>query len=491
MAIRTGKISTLTPLETGKQSHLLAALARNADELSSGKDWQGGISDLIDDLGRITGANRVWLFQVLELSDKHMLMSFPFEWVDEHTRALKVTPRYDKVHWDFESCSSVYRKLVESRRRGEWQSVIIEELEESDFKEYQMRQGVKSTLTIPVMVQGKWWGLFGLDNCTQPYQWSNQEISLMRMAAHLISSAVLNSRLASTNRQFEILSNLTESNAWALDVNTGYFWCDSNIISCKNSLHENIHIPLLKVLRHIHPDDRNSIFRDLRKQSQRGNLDFRKDLRFLRDNIYVWSEIIARLTLNSEGRLEKMTGIIIDIPQRKEKEERLLQKATLDPLTGIANRGAFDSHFTKVIRKFEDTGIVFSLLLLDIDHFKNVNDTWGHSIGDQAIKHVTKIIQNTLRGDDFVARIGGEEFAIFVHCAPPDTSEAIGERIRRNIEASPLVISKATVSLTVSLGISIVSIEVGKIDCETIFLEADEALYEAKNTGRNKVVTRR
>lgn len=490
MAIRTGKISALTPLETGKQSHLLAALARNADELSSGKDWQGGISDLIADLGRITGANRVWLFQVLELSDKHMLMSFPFEWVDEHTRALKVTPRYDTVHWDFESCSSNYRKLVESRRRGEWQSVIIEELEECDFKEYQMGQGVKSTLTIPVMVQGKWWGLFGLDNCTQPYQWSNQEISLMRMAAHLISSAVLNSRLTSTNRQFEILSNLTESNAWALDVNTGYFWCNSNIISCKNSLQENIHIPLLKVLRHIHPDDRNSTFRDLRKQSQGGNLDFRKDLRFLRDNKYVWSEIIARLTLDSEGRLKKMTGIIIDIPQRKEKEERLLLKATLDPLTGIANRGAFDTHFTQVIRKFEDTGIVFSLLLLDIDHFKNVNDTWGHSIGDQAIKHVTKIIQNTLRDDDFFARIGGEEFAIFVHCVPPATSEAIGERIRRNIEASPLVISKATVSLTVSLGISIVSSEVGKIDCETIFLEADEALYEAKNTGRNKVVTR-
>ena len=127
-----------------------------------------------------------------------MLMNFPFEWVDEKTHALKKMPRYDTKHWNFETCSETYRQLVASRRRGEWQSALIKDLEECDFKDYQMDQGVQSTLSIPVMVQGEWWGLLGLDNCSRPYLWSDEEIGLVRMTAHLISSAALRNRLNST-----------------------------------------------------------------------------------------------------------------------------------------------------------------------------------------------------------------------------------------------------------------------------------------------------
>ncbi len=206
--IRTGRISELNLPDSGKQCRLLAALARGAEELSYGKGWPDGVSDLIADLGQITGGNRVWLFQVLELSDKHMLMNFPFEWVDSQTKALKKNPRYDTKHWNFETCSLTYRTLVESRRRGEWQTATIKDLDECDFKDYQVEQGVQSTVSIPVYVQGEWWGLLGLDDCTRPYQWSDEEISLVRMTAHLISNAVLRNRLSSTNRQFEILSAL-------------------------------------------------------------------------------------------------------------------------------------------------------------------------------------------------------------------------------------------------------------------------------------------
>lgn len=489
VAIRTGKVSELTPLDNDRQSHLLTSLAHHAEELSGGKDWSDGVFDLIADLGHITGANRVWLFQVLELSDKHMLMNFPFEWVDDQTHALKLNPRYDTKHWDFETCSPTYRRLVESRRRGEWQAVVIQELESSDFKDYQMSQGVQSMLSIPVMVQGKWWGLLGLDDCTDAHVWNDQEISLVRIAAHLISNAVLHNRLSSTNRQFEILSSLTESSAWELDANSGYCWCNSKIFSSKSDLSGNTHIPLLRVMRQIHAHDRSKMLRDLRTQIQCGELNIRSDLRILRDNEFVWSEVIAKISLDKRGRLRKLSGIIIDIPKRKEEEAKLLRKANLDSLTGIANRGSFDNHLMQMIDKLENRGAAFSLLLLDIDHFKGVNDIWGHSVGDQALKHVAQIIKNSLRENDFVARIGGEEFAVLAPCVPDDISETIAERIRCDIASSPLASSEGNVQLTVSIGVCNISKESATLDPEVIHRWADNALYEAKNRGRNRVVT--
>lgn len=486
--VYTGKISELAPLDPSKQCHLLTALARGAEELSSGKGWPDGAPELIADLGQIMGVSRVWLFQVLELSDKHMLMNFPFEWVDGQTRALKKNPRYDTKRWNFDTCSTTYRTLIESRMRREWQTVIIDELDDCDFKDYQVTQGVQSTVSIPVMVQGQWWGLLGLDDCTRPYQWSAEDIALLRMTAQLISSAVMRNRLNSTNRQFKILSNLTESSAWELDIASGYCWCNSKIISHVKGVSDNIHLPLLQALRHIHPEDMSEAIRHLRKQIKNGDLNFRKDLRIRRDNEYVWSEVIARVSLNENGRLRKMAGIIIDIPERKEKEERLYREATLDPLTGIANRGSFDNHFNQIIQGLQEEGKVFSLLLLDIDHFKKVNDSWGHDVGDQALKHVTRIMKNTLRESDFAARFGGEEFAILLHGDATYTSEIVAERIRCNIEQSPLFTSKATVPLTVSIGIFNSSKRSSGLDDKAILKKADKALYHAKSNGRNKVV---
>lgn len=184
-----------------------------------------------------------------------------------------------------------------------------------------------------------------------------------------------------------------------------------------------------------------------------------------------------------------MAGIVIDIPERKEKEEKLFREATLDSLTGIANRGAFDSRFKEMKQKFDEDGTGFSLLLLDVDHFKKVNDTWGHSIGDLALKHVTKIMQATLREGDFVARFGGEEFAMLLFSSAPETAEVVAERIRHNIEVSPLVTGDVTVPLTASIGIFNITGTAAGYGCDAILSRADEALYRAKCSGRNRIVT--
>jgi diguanylate cyclase (GGDEF)-like protein len=279
-----------------------------------------------------------------------------------------------------------------------------------------------------------------------------------------------------------------ESSTWEFDVDTGYCWFNSKILSRTKGLKDNRHLPLLQTLRYIHPDDIKITFACLRRYLKRGETNFRQDLRILRDNEYVWSEVIAKITLDDEGRLEKMAGIIIDIPERKKKEEELYRQATFDPLTGLPNRGSFDRRFVQIIHENREEGRPFSLLFLDIDHFKKINDTWGHDIGDQALKHVSQILKDALRECDFAARIGGEEFAVLLRCEEAERSGIVAERIRCSIEAAPFILSDMTVPLTVSIGIFNSSKESDDLGCKAILKRADKALYEAKSAGRNRVV---
>lgn len=489
MAIRTGRIEDTANLEQNTQCAFLAALARGAELLGDEKAWSSGVLDFFAELGRATKVNRIWLFQVLELSDKHMLMNFPYEWVDEPKYELKVTPRYDIHRWDFETCSSVYRSLVESRRRREWQTIMIDELEECDFKEYQQAQGIKSTITIPVIVQGEWWGLFGLDDCKHPREWSAEEKSLLRMVTHLLSTCVLRDRMNSTQRQFEILSNITESSAWELDVSRGYFWCSRKIFPVQDSVSDNIHMTLLQVIRQIHPDDRKSIWIYLRELIKSGNVNFRKDLRIRRGNQYIWNDIIAKISFDNNNCISNLSGIIVEIPGRKAEEEKLQRQANIDALTGIANRGAFDSYFKHMKHNYKNGGESFCFLLLDVDYFKRINDQWGHSVGDMVLKHIADVLQNTLRSDDFLARVGGEEFAILLHATPRNVAESIAERLCQNIERTPLIVENERISVTISIGLTCLSSDPDNRVCDDIYQCTDRVLYEAKRNGRNRVVT--
>jgi len=121
---------------------------------------------------------------------------------------------------------------------------------------------------------------------------------------------------------------------------------------------------------------------------------------------------------------------------------------------------------------------------LDIDHFKNVNDTYGHDVGDVAIKEIAVILNRTLRSSDLVARFGGEEYCILLEDISREDMQLLFEKIRKNFEANEIMAGNATLKYTVSLGIAY-----GKsTDINVLIKVSDDALYEAKDTGRNKVV---
>jgi two-component system cell cycle response regulator len=182
--------------------------------------------------------------------------------------------------------------------------------------------------------------------------------------------------------------------------------------------------------------------------------------------------------------------------RRKRYEERLretymvsVNAAVTDPLTGLYNRRYLESHFERISGRLKEEGKTISLMMLDIDHFKKVNDTYGHDAGDQVLHAVGKRILSNLRGFDTAVRFGGEEFVILLPDAPLSDAVGSAERLCKSMSSAPVPISdgQGAISVTASLGVA--TMMAGHETLEELLRRADAALYRAKETGRNKVIS--
>jgi diguanylate cyclase (GGDEF)-like protein len=161
----------------------------------------------------------------------------------------------------------------------------------------------------------------------------------------------------------------------------------------------------------------------------------------------------------------------------------LLSLATHDSLTGVYNRRRFDEKLTEYTLLFRRTGRPFSLLLIDADHFKRINDTHGHAVGDEVLQQLAQLIQSSLRTTDFVARYGGEEFAVLLpEIAQPDTPEVVAEKIRAAVAEADF---PAVGNVTVSIGVGLA--DPADNNHSALIKRADQQLYQAKAAGRNQV----
>jgi len=164
----------------------------------------------------------------------------------------------------------------------------------------------------------------------------------------------------------------------------------------------------------------------------------------------------------------------------------LHDQATRDNMTGLANRryfrAAMEREFAGVQR-----GRQLSLLVVDVDHFKKINDTWGHPAGDRALIAVAKALSGRLRATDLAGRIGGEEFAVLLPDTDLENAVKVAEMLRENIAAMRLEEEGQTVPITVSVGVAIASGDGADVNADVLYARADAALYESKRTGRNKV----
>jgi diguanylate cyclase (GGDEF)-like protein len=188
------------------------------------------------------------------------------------------------------------------------------------------------------------------------------------------------------------------------------------------------------------------------------------------------------VTIQRDRRYLGHVWFIQDISSRKQKEQALLALATTDPLTGLHNRRSFLDIFQRQL-ELSQADLPGALLMFDIDHFKNINDTFGHPVGDLVLQNVTTAIRQTLRQDDFSGRVGGEEFAVLLPKVGLQQAVQLAERIRKNVAATATTHQADKIYVTVSVGVTSIY---GK-DVNRAQVDADQALYQAKNSGRNRV----
>lgn len=183
---------------------------------------------------------------------------------------------------------------------------------------------------------------------------------------------------------------------------------------------------------------------------------------------------------------------ILDLESSLQKSlEEIKQLSIHDPLTGAFNRGYLDQHLPNEIRRADRYMRELSLIMLDLDHFKKINDTWGHQAGDAVLQHCSRILAGTVRREiDWVARYGGEEFILVLPETDQTGCQVVAERLRNLLATTPCPFRDENISVTASFG-SITrkpSDERNGLNAEFLLQHADQCLYRAKETGRNRIV---
>jgi two-component system cell cycle response regulator len=198
-------------------------------------------------------------------------------------------------------------------------------------------------------------------------------------------------------------------------------------------------------------------------------------------------ELAARV--HSGGRIVTLQNTLLETNRAMDEiNRRLMEMAQTDPLTGLGNRRYLQDHLDAFIQETRSRGGSTCCALIDIDHFKSINDEHGHDVGDEVLHAFARRLRRTLRPTDIIARFGGEEFAVVMHYPNPDAFSASAfDRIRKSIHMRPFKTSIGDIPVTVSIGVCCYKGNGEPLAMDELLRRADRKLYEAKNDGRNRI----
>ena len=216
--------------------------------------------------------------------------------------------------------------------------------------------------------------------------------------------------------------------------------------------------------------DHTSTYQLLINGDSLGKIEFSREIPFSKEELAAYEYLLSSLLYPLRNAL---------------LYHQALTSALKDPLTGINNRAAFNSSFNREIEIARRHGTDLTLLVLDIDHFKQINDDYGHLAGDHVLKEIATRANNCIRGSDMLFRYGGEEFTILLSNTDQTGARLLAERIRHCICDRTIDLEDISIDCTISIGIA--SLQADDMNF-SLFDRADKALYQAKQTGRDKVV---
>ena len=246
----------------------------------------------------------------------------------------------------------------------------------------------------------------------------------------------------------------------------------------------------------IHEEDRQKTVDFCVAQSQKG-VDHEADYRALTsDGDYVWIRDVVHVVRREDGSVDSLVGFMFDITTRKQSEDKILQLqrelevlSYRDSLTCVANRRMFDTLYPVEWAKARATGEPLSLLVIDIDYFKQYNDHYGHVQGDECLRRVAQALDTgAFRSRDLCARFGGEEFILLLPSTDELAARNVAERCRKLLANKAIPHARSGVGRVVTVSIGVGTITPGAQDDQDVFLDrVDRRLYQAKSAGRDRI----
>jgi diguanylate cyclase (GGDEF)-like protein/PAS domain S-box-containing protein len=460
---------------------LLQAVNRSAAEIATSRDLHSAITSSLRIVAEALRVDRVLVLEVVRTAsglEQHLLRNF---W---HARDVPLLlqqivantvmrPDPDVVTWLAPLRNGIAVKAKRSTAQGGVKGV---------FKLF----GTYSVLLVPIMVDARYWGHITIDVCRDERDWNSAEVDTLRTLADVIGTAITRERhlaeIAKANTIIQssptILYRLRGDSALPMT------YVSQNIALLGHDPAELLSSPTL-YREIIHPDDRaavqSAMLALLHKDAQPTAIEFR----MLGKNGDVrWVENRYTPVREQDGRLIEIEGILTDITERKQSEERIALLARTDALTGVANRLIFSDRLRQAFAAAQRGAHSFAVLYLDLDRFKEVNDTLGHHAGDRLLQQVARRLTGGTREIDVVARLGGDEFAI-LQSEVSDSSAAgtLAEKLI-DIVSAPYLIDGNELRIGVSIGIALWDRESTAPDA--LLAEADQALYRAKHAGRGQ-----
>jgi diguanylate cyclase (GGDEF)-like protein/PAS domain S-box-containing protein len=272
---------------------------------------------------------------------------------------------------------------------------------------------------------------------------------------------------------------------WSTDLATGVItwsdemWVNARIPKPLNSTSPGSGYDVVK--RHMHPDDRVRVVAGLNDTVSTGTTNRIEYRSFRGDGTMHWEELIVAREDDETGKPLRLVGTCVDISERKEASEQLLLSARLDPLTGLPNRMLLNERLNAACASAKRRHSDMAILFVDLDGFKEINDTLGHSTGDLLLQSVAARLRSLTRAEDEVARTGGDEFVILLEDPVVVDAAATAQRIIDGFR-EPLQAGDRTLAMTLSIGVARYPTD-GR-DGETLLRNADNAMYHAKRSQR-------
>ncbi len=355
------------------------------------------------------------------------------------------------------------------------------------------KHGIGSAASFPIPRTGQPFAVLNV-YCEQADAFGAEEIALLEEMASDISFALDNlereqqhrlaqQALRSSEQHFRAFFERSMVGMATSSPEKG--WLAVNDALCQMLGYPREELLRLSWSRMTHPDDLAANLALFKRVAQDEIDDYAMDKRFIRkDGSIIHAHIAVRCLRLPDRSIDYFVTLVQDITAQKESEELIWKQANFDPLTGLFNRRMLHERLEQEIQRAQRTDSSVALLFIDLDHFKEVNDTLGHAAGDSLLVEAAQRISRSVRETDTVARLGGDEFMIILPQVPDAAQiDQIAGKILRRL-AEPFQLGFETTYVSASIGVTLYPNDAG--DIENLFKNADQAMYAAKNQGRNR-----